>query len=569
MDSYVLHLLVHDDDIFAYWLFHDRQLIDSYWSAPGYFGDKNRDAEEKMVGNPEAFRPLIQDRVSHLRRLLARDEAKPTFESERLSEFAKLLRISNAVQAYEYLKEEDHWRVKGWRKFEEIPAERVELERSSDQKEKSQVKAAIKKLQADGLLLLHDERKDQIAYGCSSGDGFLVAWPDHIKHIVEYSAYLQPWLSGQAVLLETPAHVTALASDSAGQRTAIAAGDRVQIWDSLASEPKHIVDIPERDLAIGVSISADGKRVAHASRQEIVISDVTAGKPLIAVLATSHRQLAFHPSGEWLAVAGNTLGLISVNDDPHWRNLFIGGKSALAAGAQLLFREKLKGIDLNAMERQQRAAMEKNEQMLRKMSTRSKNGEFSDENLARAKRIMEKHLEEFKARLVALKEGSLPLPPPQANESVFSAGFSRDGRWLFCSTNSGLRVYEWSRVPRVSGSNMPSPVWKFDIPRDASVYVPSHIHAMAEEVDASALLFACGSQINRLDLSSGETRELLRLPGNSIVYQLAMSVDGTTLGVASRDLPLPRSARSRRTAKQYWDVWSLARLRGPFIRLQN
>lgn len=566
IDGYVLHLLVHDDDIFAYRLFHDRQLIDSYWSAPGYFGDENREAEEKMVGNPEAFRPLINDRVGRLGALLARDDSKPAFESERLGEFAKLLRISNAVQAYEYLKEEDRGGVKGWRQFEEIPAARVDLEKSNARREQTEIKEARKKHKCDGLLLLHDQRKDQIAYGCCSGDGFLVAWPDHVKHTLEFSAYHQPWQSGQPVLLHTPAHVTGIASDASAQRTAIAAGDRVQIRDSLSSDPKHVVDIPESDLAISVSISADGRRVAHASRQEIVVSNSNDGKRLFAFPTKSHRNGAFHPSGAWIAIAGNTLGLISVDSEPHWRDLFIGGQHVQAAAYQQVLRSKLKAIDINEVEKQQRLAMEKIEQMARKMAGRSKGTEFSDENLARAREATEKQMADLRANLVALKEGRLPPDPPQAREPVLSVGFSRDGRWLFCSTGLGLRVYEWSAVPRTTGANMPLAVWRYDVPRDASVYVPGHIHAMTEEVDARALLFACGSKIYRMDLSSGETRELLQLPGNSTVYQLQVSQDGATLGVASRDLALSATGRSRRAAKQYWEVWSLSRLRGPFMQ---
>lgn len=74
LDGDVLHLLVHDDDIFAYWLYRDRRLIDSYWSAPGYFGESDRELQEAMAGNPEAFRPLISDDVRRLPKLLDRDD---------------------------------------------------------------------------------------------------------------------------------------------------------------------------------------------------------------------------------------------------------------------------------------------------------------------------------------------------------------------------------------------------------------------------------------------------------------------------------------------------------------
>src|SRR5262245_22998167 len=62
IDADVLHLIVHDDDIFAYWLYRRGELVDSFWSLPGYFGEENRAKEDAMTGNPEAFRPILDDR---------------------------------------------------------------------------------------------------------------------------------------------------------------------------------------------------------------------------------------------------------------------------------------------------------------------------------------------------------------------------------------------------------------------------------------------------------------------------------------------------------------------------
>ena len=135
LDGYVLQVLVHDDDIFAYWLHHDGELIDSYWSTPGYFGPKNRTAEQKMVGQPELFRPLIGDKINGLATMLDRSEPQPVFKSEKLDAFAKLLQISNALQAYEYIKDEDGEPVEAREQFEDIGSSGVHDE--SDQSESS------------------------------------------------------------------------------------------------------------------------------------------------------------------------------------------------------------------------------------------------------------------------------------------------------------------------------------------------------------------------------------------------------------------------------------------------
>src|SRR5690348_7972511 len=113
LDDDVLHLLVHDDDVLAYWYYRGRQLVDSYWSRPGYFGEENRQREEAMAGNPEVFRPLIGEKVTHLADLLKRDSAA-TFEYERLKDIGKVLGITNAANAFEYLKEGERTGVKNW-----------------------------------------------------------------------------------------------------------------------------------------------------------------------------------------------------------------------------------------------------------------------------------------------------------------------------------------------------------------------------------------------------------------------------------------------------------------------
>jgi hypothetical protein len=46
------HVLVHDDSVLAYWLYRDGELIDTYWSAPGYFGEEDLADQEPLTGNP-------------------------------------------------------------------------------------------------------------------------------------------------------------------------------------------------------------------------------------------------------------------------------------------------------------------------------------------------------------------------------------------------------------------------------------------------------------------------------------------------------------------------------------
>jgi tetratricopeptide (TPR) repeat protein len=126
IDGYLLQMLVHDDSVFAYWLYHNGKLMDSHWSSPGYFGEENREAEEKMVGNHELFRPLIGESIKYLPSILDRKKPQPTFLSDKLADFAKVLRIPNALRAYEYIQQKEGLPVEGWPQFEEIHAKQLD-----------------------------------------------------------------------------------------------------------------------------------------------------------------------------------------------------------------------------------------------------------------------------------------------------------------------------------------------------------------------------------------------------------------------------------------------------------
>lgn len=564
-DVDMLHLMVHDDDVFAYWLYRDGKLVDSYWSAPGYFGKGSRAVEEKRSGSPEAFRPIIGERVSELPALLERD-ASPVFATETLREFAKLLGISGAANAYEYLKAGERDGIKGWRQFQEVPAEQAKARSDDKRRERELVKSERKLLASAGLLLLSDEHTTEIAYGCAWRDGFLAAWPDH-RGKVSFASYLEPWSGPAPVVLQTPSHVTELASDSKGERIAMSAGERVCVVDAPGPGRdgwKQVRDIPERDLAIGVAISADGKMIAHASRQEIVVTEIASGGQLASVPAQHMRRLAFHPSGEWVAAGGNTLTLISLRQEPRSLELFVGGKNPGPALGALLLSSKMWEIDLDALEKQRRASMDKTMQMLQ---THLKKKLIAQEQIDEICRQMDRSFEEQKSRLIALKDGRLPPAPAQAREQVSCVGFSRDGQWLWCGTNAGLRVYPWSAVPRQPGADMPRPQSKFELPGEPEFGRSRHVNAVAEEADAPAIVFGGGTgRLYRLDLSTGETRELVKLPGHVAIYGLSMAVDGKMLGIAAHRVPTRPRAWGPKDQRCTWDVWSYPALRGPFMR---
>jgi hypothetical protein len=564
MDADVLHLIVHDDDVFAYWLYRGGELVDSFWSLPGYFGEQNGADQEAMTGDSEAFRPIVGDQAPRLVALLVRGEEQELSAIEQLEEFAKALKISNALTAYEYLKDGETEEIKKWKQFEEVPAERVVEAKQTARELRSEVERARKQLKADGLLLLHDERKgNERPHGCAIEGGFVVGWADHGADTVEFRQYGTPWDKARTPGIETSKHVTGLASDGAQKRVAISAGDRVHVFGASGDEWSRVADIPESDVALAVALSADGKILAHASRDEVIVTAIEGARPVCAVPQRSVQHLAFHPDGEWLAITnGRSFGLISLHSQKPWRELYVGGKKEVASHAWAVW-SAMQGIDVEEVERRQRVEMDKMIKKLQKSGGKSKQPKMSDEDIRQFRESMEKDIQELKTRIAARKEGLAPDNPPQSQEMTLSLGFSRDGRWLWRGGDQEICVYEWEKVPRDPGSELSDPVWRIELPGDAQDHRKGNrVWAIAEEVGSPAIVFSgSGGSLYRLDLESGQLRELIKPPGEAWVIELEMSADGSVLGVTLGTRQFSEAARERGERTWAWEVWSYSRLR--------
>jgi tetratricopeptide (TPR) repeat protein len=97
----VFHLAVYDDDIFYYFFYRDGKLVDRYDSCPDYFAGATDEEMEESRGHPELFQDLLPDisSLQKLEKLLA--TGKFTLESRRMSEFAGLFNLSNALTRYD------------------------------------------------------------------------------------------------------------------------------------------------------------------------------------------------------------------------------------------------------------------------------------------------------------------------------------------------------------------------------------------------------------------------------------------------------------------------------------
>jgi hypothetical protein len=318
----VLHLFVHDDDVMAYWLWRGGKLADSYWSAPGYFGEDQRAEQEAMAGRPEVFGPLLRTGPQPMHELLQRDHKKFAFEVERLETFARLLDIPNAVTSYDYLKQGETEGIRGWKQFEELPAEEIDKEKQAAKEKRKQLNALKKQLKSSGFLLAEVTVKDGGHRACYVEGGFAAIRSSFAsraaKPVLEY--YTSPWKAPTAVPLDLAPQVNSVTSDPAGRRLAAALGNRCVVWD--AQNGQLLREVPESDWAIHVALSADGRLMGHSSRQEIVLTDVDTGARVKRLPIDSERHLTFHPSGRYLLVgAHDRVGIVEVDQqaEPRWR----------------------------------------------------------------------------------------------------------------------------------------------------------------------------------------------------------------------------------------------------------
>jgi WD40 repeat protein len=395
---------------------------------------------------------------------------------------------------------------------------------------------------------------------CAAGNGLVIPQPNYMTRTLTIATLHSPWKSLEPAAIESPSHVTAAVCDTAANRIAFAAGDRVRIWDITNGAWQQLLDIPETDLAIGAAISPDGKLLAHASRNEIVFTEIPTSRRLFTIGPRGQRQMAFHPSNEWLAAAGNTLGVVSINDENHLREIYVGGKSKTAEFARAAMRKQLQKIDLDKFEKEKTSIFDK---QMRLLESRMGKAGMSKDALDKAREMMEKSVQTYADHIKAAKTGDdsgIPAVPATANELVMCVGFTSDGRWLYCGTNAGLRVYDWQTFPRETGSDAPAPAWQFSPPGSGERDHNRQINAVVEDPDGKGLVFAGWSgDLFRLDLTTGEVRKLISIPGGGGVWSLALSKSGEVLAVSSQ-FSGRLSKQTLLPDSRAFEVWDLKRL---------
>ena len=106
----LIHVLVHDDDLLAYFYYREHQLVDKFCSRPDFFRGMSPRERREYCGHPELLTEFLaeESHIAELQDLITQDESKqPLFAVDSLERFAELLKLPNAVTSYEYLRERD------------------------------------------------------------------------------------------------------------------------------------------------------------------------------------------------------------------------------------------------------------------------------------------------------------------------------------------------------------------------------------------------------------------------------------------------------------------------------
>ncbi len=252
----VLHILVHDDDVMAYWFWLNGDLVDSYWSSPGYFNKLDARVQERMAGDPLAFGAIVEGKSQEFLDILKREHHDYTMEATRLQRFMELLKIRNGVTSYEYLKAGERMGIDGWEEFDEVPADAVAAERAMSRQRTLEITRKKQQLRKEWILLADVVEDRLLPRAGAVGDGMLLAWEGFGRGEARIEFFRPPWGEAEPGEIETGGQVErtvrrcrrATRGDGAGKPRRRLAGQRLGGRSSNSSKATGPPNVPSAPM---------------------------------------------------------------------------------------------------------------------------------------------------------------------------------------------------------------------------------------------------------------------------------------------------------------------------------
>lgn len=511
----VLHLLVHDDDVFVYQVYRDRALVDEYCSDPDYFKEVGAAEHERTAGRPQAFADWLDDAESAVRLagILNRSGRGRMLDSvasvlrtgrfdatARMVRMAALLGIANVETSYEYIRQGETRGVKGASALVHVPDLAEEKARQS--KAKADVRALKTRLRDEGVLLVSEVRKGgnrlfspRPIVASAADRGFLVAWSDPGRgESVPVEVYGPPWTTVPfAIDLRVPDTVHTTAVSARGNYLAVGhASGRWRAELYALDDGRRVCDLPQARAVDFVGFTPDERLLLCRSESTLEIVSTQAGEVLrrLELGRGDGNKCAIHPDGRWVTADSRT---------PR--------DSAIVV------------LDLTDSNPPRRLATARHD--LAAWMARAQRGE--------------------------ILSGFYPQDMPRA------LAFTPDGQFLLVAVHHGVRAFAWDGLLQ-AGGELPAAIAQADT---APVRVGSSAIQFTHTVcphPARNLVMFSGSDgcIRALDLATGSAQVLVEVPEQPSLFQMVISHDGGSIATVSSSMEDRRGPR--RFALDIWDL---------------
>lgn len=560
----VFHLILHDDDVFIYCFYRDGRLIDKYSSCPDYFHEVSAEERQEFQGRPELFEDLLREpaTLNRLKTLMAGGK-KFAFEQERMTQFAKLLGLSNALSSYEYLQAGERDAIKGWKRFIHVPD--LSAERAAQQAAQAKNRAEKKRLQKAGVLLAEIKPPKAIGGGLLgsitwsrdySNNGLLLAWKsvhfdkpiDDEQTKVELLSVQPPWnLQFQPLAIKTnwTAHIFCMSPSAKWLAAGFASGDwKTRVWNWRRKE--LFLELAHTRAVSWVGFSQDEQLMYSMGGEEFIVTSLAEKRPILTIDGVEGaRKAAVHPSGKFAAVAlQNKLGILNFEKGQLTKTLWVN--------------RRVETIDPFAKDTEGTLLRSCLETFLDNPKLRQKLG--VDTQLHQAILRDSKAIERLSAGAQQKVNSMLEkvrvssIRSFETQEHLFDVGFNPNGEQLFLAGN-GMRVFDLQQVLSAE-DDAPSPEFAVDAPRDDEKDPNSRplAYSLAYDPKRSLLLSSClAGVVQYLNVRNGQSGTILQPPGKMSIIRLELTSDMKALCCHCTERPKAGSLNKKFNCVQVWN----------------
>jgi hypothetical protein len=500
----VIHLLVHDDDLFAYRLYDAGGVIDEYDSNPDYFQPSPPARWKETEGRPEALAALGAGvDIAELTRILSRDstEADPFRATSQMARVAARLGIANVETSYEYVQAGEVEGIKGWKQFVHVPD--LTAEKEAKRRRKAEVARAMLRLQREGRLLLTGKPPargigipPRPVLCTDPRGGFLLAWGKFGANSDKALEWWQPpWREPSETGLRISSNVYKMSTSRRGRFLAVGHGSGE--WSTA------LFDLHDRRLVRTVRLQRATEHVSFTPDERTLICRSEDKMRLVStgeddktgtIAVGPGRTAAVHPEGRWLVAD------VWGNQSP--------------PSVTIVDLEKMRVVSVLRTAQTDVAAW------------------------------MAAHAKGEKA-----ESGFHPQEVPRRVD------FTPDGRMVVLAVEQGVRIYSWDEV-RAARSGLPAPLFsgETDLVAVRSGWMRS-THTFAVDARRGRVLYGgLDGHVRALDFRSGQTTVVFEIPGTPPIVEMAIGEDGDTLATVAHPGLFHRGAKP---PAPVWHVWNL------------